>query len=540
MIFSKCRLKVSSFKKRYKGYLKLIEQNNLSLWRELKEDFLLFSPLKNGSKFSELIFGSTHEFAELIIHQFCIDKFLPTWLNGQILENISDLSSKVNIALPNKWHSILIAKNLRVNNFGCNIKFYFSIILVFCFNIKLILKIILKSFKNKIPKNFNNSVYFHNLQFNNLPLNGSNKSYDLISWYIESKAFINGVNKIYHDVYERKTFTHNFIQIQSNNLPSDSLNNKSNILSFIFWAIKSIFISMIDLIRGKWWHPLILGEAAKNKVIELKSKQELCIAYYFNYSAECYRPMWTYSCVNKGVEIISYFYSTFEQPTLQDKINNQKFQFYLYNWPKSLLWDDRQKNLLQNSCKFNLNAVIVGPIFMVDSNEIVAKNKFFNVVVFDSQLHKKFYHFGTSTLSDYYEYNPNTDIRFLKDILQISKTYNLQIIHKTKRNIGNRSVNSYKNLLKNLQFEKNYTEMDSMISPLKLIENADIIFSSPFTSTALYASYLNKPSFFYDPTGWIQKDDPAAHGIPVISGITELTQIIENILKKNLSLNLLN
>ena len=47
-----------------------------------------------------------------------------------------------------------------------------------------------------------------------------------------------------------------------------------------------------------------------------------------------------------------------------------------------------------------------------------------------------------------------------------------------------------------------------------------------FTSTALVARNLGKPSYYFDPTGIIQKDDRAAHGIPVISGFSELQEIL--------------
>ena len=44
----------------------------------------------------------------------------------------------------------------------------------------------------------------------------------------------------------------------------------------------------------------------------------------------------------------------------------------------------------------------------------------------------------------------------------------------------------------------------------------------PFTSTALIARELGKPTCYYDPTGLVQKDDRAAHGIEIVSGREEL------------------
>lgn len=532
MLFSNRRNNLSNFRLRYKGYSILKEHNKLGLWRELKEQFLFNSPVENNVKFSKLIFGSSYEYADLIIHQFCVDRFLPNWLGGQILENLSNTTSLINTPLPNKWLRILFQNKFRVNNLACRIKFNLIILLVFFSNIKLITKIIYNSLTTKSTL-LNNSVYFVNLNTNNLPINLRKINYDIVSWYIESKEFINGINNIYHDVYERKPFFYNSIQIQSNSLPTFSINSKLKILNFIIWAFKSIFISIIDLIRGNWCHALILGEAAKNKIIELKDRQDLSNAYYFHYSSACYRPIWTYSAISKGVEIVSYFYSTFEQPTLKNAKSDLKFEFYLYNWPKSFLWDERQLNLLQENCKFKINAVIVGPIWMVDSNEIISNTKKFTIVIFDTQIYKKYYHFGVSTLTEYYEYNRNANLDFLSDIIKIANFYNINIIHKTKRNIGSRSTSSYTNFLKILGRNKNYIQVNSSISPIKLIEISNLVISTPFTSTALYGAFLNKPSFYYDPTGWIQTSDAASHNIPILMGFDNLKFKISEILNSN-------
>jgi polysaccharide biosynthesis PFTS motif protein len=457
---------------------------------------------------------------------------LPNWLGGQILENLSNHSSLINTPLPNKWFNILIENKFKINKIACNIKFYIIIIFTFIANLKLILKIIHKSLTNK-SNIINNSVHFINLKSNNLPPNLTNKNYDLISWYIESKAFIKGIKYIYHDVYDSNPLIYNSINIQSNELPIITIKNRSKIFTFTLWAIQSFIIALFDLLRGNWWHALILGEAAKNKVVELTDKHNLSIAYYFPYSSECYRPMWTYTAFTKGVDIISFFYSTFEQPTSKYSNSNQKFEFYLYNWPKSLLWDENQLSLLQKNTKFKINEFIVGPVWTVDSKETLKKYRSFTIVVFDTQIHKKYYHFGVSTLADYYEKNPNVNLNFLKDIVLIADMFDINVIHKTKRNIGYRTLNSYDSLLKKLNKKLNYQQYDSSISPLKLIENANIVISSPFTSTALFAKNLNKPSFFYDPSSWVQKNDSASHDIPIIHGFNELKQQISEIYEKN-------
>ena len=60
------------------------------------------------------------------------------------------------------------------------------------------------------------------------------------------------------------------------------------------------------------------------------------------------------------------------------------------------------------------------------------------------------------------------------------------------------------------------------VSACRLVKQSSIVISMPFTSTAILAGQLGKPTCYYDPTGLVQKNDRAAHGIPIVSGIEEL------------------
>ena len=94
------------------------------------------------------------------------------------------------------------------------------------------------------------------------------------------------------------------------------------------------------------------------------------------------------------------------------------------------------------------------------------------------------------------------------------------IVFKQKRYIGNRESKKYSGVVSNLS--KNMIIVDSCISAIRVIDACDCVISFPFTSTAILGLNANKTSMYYDPTGEIQKDDRAAHGVPVISGFEEL------------------
>ena len=54
----------------------------------------------------------------------------------------------------------------------------------------------------------------------------------------------------------------------------------------------------------------------------------------------------------------------------------------------------------------------------------------------------------------------------------------------------------------------------------------------PFTSTALISKNMNVPAIYYDPSGRVECDDKAAHGIEIISG----KEALEKWMKQNFTM----
>ena len=78
------------------------------------------------------------------------------------------------------------------------------------------------------------------------------------------------------------------------------------------------------------------------------------------------------------------------------------------------------------------------------------------------------------------------------------------------------------NTIHSLSRSDNYLEINPDAAATALIAKCRAVISAPFTSTALIGRDLGKPSIYYDPHGLCDKDDRAAHGIPVVSGRVEL------------------
>jgi len=102
------------------------------------------------------------------------------------------------------------------------------------------------------------------------------------------------------------------------------------------------------------------------------------------------------------------------------------------------------------------------------------------------------------------------------------------MLHKMKRK-SKFSDDMYLRKISQLSEKVDYTSIDSDLDALNIIQQTKACISMPFTSTALMAKLEGKPSVYYDPSGLIQKDDRAAHGVPVLSNIDELQEWVKSI-----------
>jgi polysaccharide biosynthesis PFTS motif protein len=104
------------------------------------------------------------------------------------------------------------------------------------------------------------------------------------------------------------------------------------------------------------------------------------------------------------------------------------------------------------------------------------------------------------------------------------------MVLKAKRYIASNVDKPYANFLRQLALERDVVIASPELSAPRLLQACIGSISSPFTSTALYFKDQNYPSVYYDPIGVLQKDDPAAHGVLVLSNKAELRIWIEALL----------
>ena len=150
-------------------------------------------------------------------------------------------------------------------------------------------------------------------------------------------------------------------------------------------------------------------------------------------------------------------------------------------------------------------------------------------MIFDMEVQRLSVHYGWGEIAEYNNYNKNLSYLFLNDIYNLFKNKDVEIILKRKRKIGDYSQTAYKNLILKLKKDPKFTEIDQDVSPQYLIENANIVISTPFTSANLYNVKKDIKNIYYDPISYVDREDPAARGFAIIRGFEELQAWEKNI-----------
>ena len=266
----------------------------------------------------------------------------------------------------------------------------------------------------------------------------------------------------------------------------------------------------------------MLVEAARAEVVRLADSESLASDYLFHFSRSIYRPMWTYVAEAKGSRVACYFYSTYAQPKLHGKEEGQYFEWGPTTWPLFLVWDAYQADTLKRDLGQGTPVRIVGPIHFSDAIPIAPEIPVNAIAVFDIQPHRKSNTSGISTLYEYYYANPSMHKLFLEDIHATIRECGFSMVLKEKRYIAADGERRYGTQLQQLAGESDVTIAPPELAAPRLMQKCIGAISSPFTSTALYFQDQGYPSVYYDPLGVLEKDDPAAHGIQILTSRSEL------------------
>lgn len=513
-----------------RGYRYLRETGQLGKITAAKEA-LTNAPLNQRSaRASELIFGAALKNAELAVRQYLLFRVaMGVRLNAALLHAVGDPASAVVFYLPAEWRRLLREQGFSVAGIRSAIAWKAFIIAHLCYGMGFVAKTAVESAKAMVRRSrpaLGHYAFFEGLTAGNLPQPCEDgRSHDIVTWYWNWTGRLRQLDTLCHGVEDGSPRAVAAIPLASLRGPIPPLESPGALLRYLGWGCAAALFAILDLLRGGWWHALMLTEGSRAAMVRLHTPDRLAREYLFHNSTPHYRPLWTYEAEERGSRITLYFYSTncedFKRP---ESYPTQANSWQVMNWPRYLVWDDYQAAFVRRAVGEDAAVSVVGPIWFQTSARELQRLPSDCVAVFDVQPHRASRYQVLGAPDEYF--TPRTANQFLLDIHAIVSECGGVMALKRKRHLGRALSKSYRGVVEKLGRADNFISLDPDISAVRVIESCAAVISMPFTSTALLGRDLGKPSAYYDPHGTVQKDDRAAHGVPVISGRTELREWI--------------
>ena len=512
-----------------RGYRFLRDSKSLTRIGDIKWA-LTIQPLDIKQKVSSKhIFRENVAQAEIVCRQYLLARVAGLNLNRALLYAFGKPGSSVAYYLPPEWRKLIRNQGVKVASFQAALLWQAFVGMMLAYGVVRIAKIIfdgIKAANNQSNRQLGRYVYFSSLTSGNFPQPcRDGRSHDIITWYMQWPGRVLNIHTLCHGVIGSEQKEVSGTPVVPVPKPIPPLTCFGSLVRFITWGIRASLIATWDFLRGRWWHALLLNPAGLAAQVRVQAPKKLAKEYLFNNSEWIYRPMWTYEAERRGSRITFYFYSTNNEGKRMDGdevgYNKPSYGVQGMTWPHYLVWDEYQADFVRHAVGEAANLSVVGPICFHCSAEEMPAFGGRGVAVFDVTPHRESRYRILGVDLEYYV--PQTCLPFLSDIQKVTNNAGYMMMWKRKRKIGSHAHPAYRSFVERLSKSENVIIIDPDISANRVIEASTAVISMPFTSTALIARELGKPSCYYDPTGLVQKDDRAAHGIEIIRGPKELT-----------------
>lgn len=475
-------------------------------------------------------FGICMGFAELPARQFLIERY-GVAINKALFESLGS-NEAICLGMPQEWRIYLRSKGWRVNGTLSAVAWGITVLARYLCAVLQAAHLCIKLWRaTPITDQPIQDVHvvFESLTESNLPI-AANESHDICSFYAKWPGRLKGLTAIYHTLPSVPERNASDIPVRYRPPVWELNGGCAPALYLAGWVVLHSARALLQMLTGSWQSAILLYEATRARAVQQSCSSVFAQGYFFHSSSLIYRPMWTYEVEQQGSAVTLYFYSTFAQPKLVHGYEAQKFEWGPATWPHYLVWDKYQENMLKRDLGDVISVTHAQGITFSDSDDLLPPIFNDSVAVFSSQPHRPSAHFGISTLADCFAEHPDYYLRFLEDVTKIVAECGGKSVLKDKRDIGYRCDKRYRRLLQEVIANKLVSMIDPSISAIRVIEACKASISLPFSSTAIYASARGRPSIFYDPAGWMQHDDLAAHGIPILRGRAELREWLKQVL----------
>lgn len=479
------------------------------------------------TQYSKLFFGAAMPHAELALRQYVYLRQVLYKLPRSLLAMLDRSGGHLVYPLPAPWRKLVAGAGFAVQPVLSRLLWIAYVLFYWaygCLTIGQLLAQAAQGTKQAVTGKFAHFEYIGEGQTPRPAEDG--RSFDVMTWYrlwlgrapdIEGLSYrIKGRSRLSADsgVHALRT-------------PALPVLAPGPYLRFVGWCLAAIGLSAADLLRGRWWHAMMLSEAALARFVSGVPTEALARDYLFNNSGWLYRPLWSYEAERRGSRILCYHYSTnsaaFKRP---DGYPPEHYTWRITNWPLHVVWDEEQAAFIRRAVG-ETDVQIAGPIWFSSTPEPSPSLDKPSIAVFDVQPFRP--SMGPLLAAQYNYYAPETCLAFVEDASRAIGEAGFQMLWKRKRSIGKGAHPKYREMARRIDAHGLALVVSPDQSAVRIIEVADAVVSMPFTSTAILARHLGKPSCYYDPSGAIHKDDRGAHDIPVLVGYEDLASWVRSL-----------
>ncbi len=508
----------------------LLKRNgNLALIAGIHSE-LTEKPLSiDGESFSRAIFGAATKEGELVVRQYLLLRIGGLNLNAALLRALLPGKQLV-FPMPLQWRALLEMHGVQPSHWRCELLWKLYAFAAWGYGVVQIGRVLLAAITSRsdqaLPRD--RHVYFVGLSRGNLPQRkGSVASHDIVSWYLQWEGRDRQIASVRHSVAGSSTVEVDGVAVRAQSGPLPALSGMWRIFRYLAWGVMAALTALVSLLRGRWWDALLLNQAALRAQVALSPADSLAQEYFFHNSGWLYRPLWTYELNSKQSRATLYFYSTncegFKTP---QGYAGLYYGYSAMNWPRYLVWDRYQADFVRRVTGAEANVSQVGPIWFSSNAETLPTYKGRHIALFDVTP-ARFSRFCELAPENEF-YTPEVTNAFIQDVVGVVQKYGARILWKRKRKAPHAHP-SYRQLIALSDQEETIIQIDPEISAIRVIEACCAVISMPFTSTAIIARSLGKPSAYYDPSRIVQRDDRAAHGIEILTGRNELEDWVQRV-----------
>lgn len=273
--------------------------------------------------------------------------------------------------------------------------------------------------------------------------------------------------------------------------------------------------------KGAWWEVVLFDQLLHCAYAQRLGKEAFAKAYVFHNASFGHRPLWTYVAENHGSTIDLVFYATNIETFGVWPAQPRPYWpgYRTMTWSRYGVWDSYQAEFIRDLGHTRAPVIVLGAVGFTEGASLQPLPSPY-VAVFDVTPQRIALHALRGIPQPYY--TDGVWMRFLEDVAEALVSTRLALVYKNKREIGKVSAARYRARLLPLLAKVGGVAVPPDVASQHLIVNASAVISMPFTSTALIARSLGKPSVYYDPIGVLVGEARLAHGVRVIGTKAEL------------------